>query len=177
MCDIKYGPSRTPVPTYLCRVFALQRAIRECYTVAIFARVLKSKLSDTSSLDYPPLRIFYEFLAQSNPKQKRQIFLPFFRFCISYLGSVEASLFMDNGAISHLHHRRIGTPPKKQRTQKAAGASPRPTGFASLPLPYPHFSFCILHFAFSILHLCHRHSSFAFFILHFPSFKVHFIDK
>ena len=32
------------------------RAIRECYTVAIFARVLKSKLSDTSSLDYPPLR-------------------------------------------------------------------------------------------------------------------------
>ena len=43
-------------PYGLYHIIAFDRAIRECYTVAIFARVLKSKLSDTSSLDYPPLR-------------------------------------------------------------------------------------------------------------------------
>ena len=32
------------------------QAIREYYYIAIFARVLENKFSDTSSLDYPPLR-------------------------------------------------------------------------------------------------------------------------
>ena len=54
------------------------RAIRECYTVAIFARVLKSKLSDTSSLDYPPLRVCATLLPLcSNGGSKP----PPYRFC------------------------------------------------------------------------------------------------
>ena len=54
------------------------RAIRECYTVAIFARVLKSKLSDTSSLDYPPLRVCATLLSLcSNGGSKP----PPYRFC------------------------------------------------------------------------------------------------
>ena len=46
------------------------RAIREYYYIAIFARVLENKFSDTSSLDYPPLRKYHThgvFLERGTP--------------------------------------------------------------------------------------------------------------
>ena len=74
------------------------RAIRECYTVAIFARVLKSKLSDTSSLDYPPLRYV--------PMKTIRTSILHFAFCI-YASAYRPNGLNLNYSLFTIHHSSI----------------------------------------------------------------------
>ena len=141
---LRYGPSRTPVPTDLCHVFALRRAIRECYTVAIFARVLKSKLSDTSSLYYPPLRYV--------PMQNVCTIILHFAFCILHLRvsvSPLRSVPMQTIRTSILHfafcilHLRVSVSPLRYVPMQ---------NICTIIL---HSAFCILHSRVSVLPLPH----------------------